>query len=85
MKSKMEGAALGVIHSLGFNWLAEMEKQCVCIIVSIAFLNNTLSDYFFFLNLLVWCGLWSDSYNVKGGSICNSLGDPRWFNLNHYL
>lgn len=55
MKSKMEGAALGVIHSLGFNWLAEMEKQCVCIIVSIAFLNNTLSDYFFFLIYL--CGV----------------------------
>lgn len=82
MRSKIEGATLGVIHSLVLID-AGMEKWCLCIVISIVFLNNKLSDYFFFC--LCLCGLWHDSYNVKGGSICNSLGDPRWFSLNHYL
>lgn len=29
--------------------------------------------------------MWHDSYKVKGEPICNSLGGPRWFSLNHYL
>lgn len=43
----------------GFNWLVGMEQQCLCIIISIMFLNNKLSDCF--LSLLMWpvrlCGM----------------------------
>lgn len=42
----------------GFNWLVGMEKQCLCIIISIMFLNK-LSDHFLSLFMRpIWlCGM----------------------------
>lgn len=47
---------MGIIRSLALID-AGMEKWCLCIIISIAFLNNKLSDYFFFFFAYVAYGM----------------------------